>query len=95
VLLASALVAGLGTWLLGTPNSMHIGASGVVFGFFGYLLFRAAYDRRLSSLLIAVVVALLYGASFLTSLMPATGISWTGHLFGFLGGIAAARVRKG
>lgn len=95
VLLASALVAGLGTWLFGTPHTMHIGASGVVFGFFGYLLFRAAYDRRLSSLLIAVVVAVLYGASFLTSLMPAAGISWTGHLFGFLGGIAAARVRRG
>lgn len=95
VLLASAFVAGLGTWLFGTPHTMHIGASGVVFGFFGYLLFRAAYDRRLSSLLIAVVVAVLYGASFLTSLMPAAGISWTGHLFGFLGGIAAARVRRG
>ena len=95
VAIVSALVAGAGTWLFGTPGTMHIGASGVVFGFFGYLLFRAAYDRRLSSLLVAIVVAALYGASLLMSLVPAQGISWSGHLFGFLGGICAARLRYG
>ena len=93
VLIVSALVAGAGTWLFGAPHTNHIGASGVVFGFFGYLLLRAVYDQRISSLLIAIVVAVLYGATFLTSLMPSQGISWTGHVFGFLGGIAAARLR--
>ncbi len=93
VAIASALIAGFGTWLFGTPGTMHIGASGVVFGFFGYLLFRAIYDQRLSSLLIAIVVAVLYGASLLTSIIPAQGISWSGHLFGFLGGIYSARLR--
>ena len=93
VLIVSALVAGAGTWLFGAPHTNHIGASGIVFGFFGYLLLRAVYDQRVSSLLIAIVVAVLYGASFLTSLMPSQGISWTGHVFGFLGGIAAARLR--
>jgi membrane associated rhomboid family serine protease len=93
VLIVSALVAGAGTWLFGASNTMHIGASGIVFGFFGYLLLRAVYDQRVSSLLIAIVLAVLYGASFLTSLMPAQGVSWSGHVFGFLGGIAAARLR--
>lgn len=95
VAIVSALVAGLGTWLFGTPGTMHIGASGIVFGFFGYLLFRAIYDRRISSFLIALVVAVLYGGSLLMSLVPAQGISWSGHLFGFLGGITAARMRYG
>jgi membrane associated rhomboid family serine protease len=95
VAIVSALVAGAGTWLFGTPGTMHIGASGVVFGFFGYLLFRAIYDRKISSIFIALVVAVLYGASLLTSLVPAQGISWSGHLFGFLGGITAARLRYG
>jgi membrane associated rhomboid family serine protease len=95
VAIVSALIAGIGTWLFGTPGTMHIGASGIVFGFFGYLLFRAIYDRRVSSFLIAVVVAVLYGGSLLMSLVPAQGISWSGHLFGFLGGIAAARLRYG
>jgi len=95
VAIVSALIAGFGTWLFGTPGTMHIGASGVVFGFFGYLLFRAVYDRKLSSILIALIVAVLYGGSLLMSIVPAQGISWTGHLFGFLGGIAAARLRYG
>jgi membrane associated rhomboid family serine protease len=95
VAIVSALVAGAGTWLFGTPGTMHIGASGIVFGFFGYLLFRAMYDRRVSSFLIALVIGVLYGASLLTSLVPAAGISWSGHLFGFLGGITAARLRYG
>jgi membrane associated rhomboid family serine protease len=93
VMLTSAAISGLGTWLFGTPNTNHIGASGVVFGFFGYLLLRAIYDRRLSSALIALVVAIVYGATFLASLIPASGISWTGHLFGFIGGATSARLR--
>lgn len=93
VLLVSAAVSGLGTWLFGTANTQHIGASGVVFGFLGYLLIRAAYDHRLSSALIAIAVAVVYGATFLTALMPAQGISWTGHIFGFLGGVTSARMR--
>ena len=93
VVLVSATVSGLGTWLFGAPNSQHIGASGVVFGFLGYLLIRAAYDRRVSSALIALAVAVVYGVTFLTSLMPAHGISWTGHVFGFIGGVTSARLR--
>ena len=93
VAVVSALVSGFGTWLFGAPHSQHVGASGVVFGFLGYLLIRAAYDHRISSFLIAVAVAVVYGATFLTSLMPASGISWTGHIFGFIGGVVAARMR--
>lgn len=93
VMLVSAAIAGLGTWLFGSPNTHHIGASGVVFGFFGYLLLRAVYDRRLSSFLIAVIVAIVYGATLLTSLMPTQAISWTGHVFGFIGGVTSARLR--
>jgi membrane associated rhomboid family serine protease len=94
VFVVSALVAGLGTWLFAAPGTEHIGASGVVFGFLGYVLVRAIYDRRLSSFLIAVVVAVLYGAMIVSSILPASGISWTGHVFGFVGGIVAARALR-
>lgn len=93
VTLVSALVAGFGTWLFGSGNAQHIGASGIVFGFFGYLLFRAAFDRRLSSILLMLAVAVLYGASMLYALVPAQGVSWSGHFFGFVGGYLAARWR--
>ena len=84
------LVGGFGTWLFGA-NSFHIGASGVIFGYVGFLLARYYFDRRLSSGAIALFVAVTYG-SVLWGILPSTpGISWEGHLFGFLGGILAAK----
>ena len=93
VILTTALVAGAGTWLFGAPNTEHVGASGVVFGLFGYLLFRIIFDRRLSSAVITLLVAILYGAAMMRSLIPEETISWSGHFFGFLAGILAARLR--
>jgi membrane associated rhomboid family serine protease len=90
----TALIAGLGTWLFGA-RAQHIGASGVVFGLFGYLLSRAAFDRKLSSVLVTSIVAIAYGTAMMVSLVPQAGISWSGHFFGFLGGVAAARIRYG
>ena len=93
VTFTSALVAGIGTWLFGTGNAQHIGASGIVFGFFGYLLLRTIFDGRPTSLLVTLLVAVLYGATILSSLVPTAGVSWSGHLFGFAGGVVAARMR--
>lgn len=88
----SMLVGGLGTWLFGM-RAVHIGASGIVFGYFGYLVFRTAFDRRISSAVITLAVAVLYASAMGYSLIPAAGISWSGHFFGFLGGLLAARLR--
>lgn len=93
VVVTTALVAGAGTWMFGAPNTEHVGASGVVFGLFGYLLFRMWFDRRPSSVAVTLIVAILYGAAMLRSLIPEESISWSGHFFGFLAGILAARLR--
>lgn len=93
VVLTTMFVAGAGIWLFGASNTQHIGASGVVFGLFGYLLFRTAFDRRWSSALITLLVAIVYGTGMVSGLIPSAGISWTGHCFGFIGGIIAARAR--
>lgn len=93
VVVTTALVAGAGTWMFGAPNTEHVGASGVVFGLFGYLLFRMWFDRRVSSAAVTLIVAILYGAAMLRSLIPEESISWSGHFFGFLAGILAARLR--
>jgi len=89
----TGLVAGLGTWLFAAPNTMHVGASGVVLGFMGFLLFRSAFDRKLTSAIITIAVAVLYASALATSLIPREDISWTNHFFGFAGGIIAARLR--
>ena len=87
------LSAGAGIWLFG-ERANHIGASGVLFGYVGYLLFRPAFDRKLAFMLITLVVAGLYGTALLWSVVPRAGISWTAHFFGFLGGVLAARLRR-
>jgi membrane associated rhomboid family serine protease len=89
------LVAGLGTWLTAGSGTDTIGASGVVFGYAGYLIARGFFTRNVGSLAIGVVVALLFGAALASDLVPQAGISWQDHLFGGLGGILAARVLPG
>ena len=84
------LIGGLGTWAVGPSGTVHLGASGLIFGYFGYLVMRAWYDGRLLSALIAVVVIFLFGG-LIWGLSPfQEGISWQGHLFGLFGGIFAA-----
>lgn len=86
------LVSGLGVWLFSAADNVHLGASGLIFGYFGYLLVRAWFDRRPLTLLVAAVALLLYGGLFWGVLPTTSGVSWPGHLFGFLGGALAARL---
>lgn len=87
-----ALVAGAGTWLVGPENSIHVGASGVVFGYATYLISRGLFERNLVHLAVAAVVAVGYGGVLLGGLLPEEGVSWQGHLFGAIGGVLAARL---
>ncbi|MEI7029496.1 rhomboid family intramembrane serine protease [Streptomyces pratensis] len=90
VVLTVILVSGLGVWVTAPSNTVTLGASGVVFGLLGYLLVRGFVDRRPWDVLIGVGVALAYG-SLLWGVLPTdSGVSWQGHLFGLMGGVAAA-----
>jgi membrane associated rhomboid family serine protease len=91
-LLATAAVAlggGLLTWLLARSGN-HVGASGVIFGYIGFLLGAALIRRTLRALLLAGVAMLLY-SGFWLGFVPRNGISWEGHLFGAVAGFLAAR----
>lgn len=88
----TTLVGGLGVWLLAGSATVHLGASGVVFGFAGYLLARGLFSRSLGHLALGAVVFLLYGGTLLFGLVPTPGVSWLGHLFGGIGGLVAARM---
>jgi membrane associated rhomboid family serine protease len=77
------------TWLL-ARSRVHIGASGLIFGYVGYLLASAYFTRSLRAIAVALVVGVVYGGGLIIGLLPRPGISWEGHLFGVLAGIAAA-----
>jgi membrane associated rhomboid family serine protease len=88
----TAVVSGLGTWLIAPADTIHLGASGVVFGYATYLIARGWFNRRALEIAIGLVVALLWGGALLAGLEPQEGISWQGHLFGAIGGVVAARM---
>jgi membrane associated rhomboid family serine protease len=91
--IGAMLGAGLCAWLLGSPHSVHLGASGLVFGYAGYLIARGFYTRNLLAILVAACVALTYGLTMLFGLFPIfPGVSWQSHVGGALGGIVAARI---
>jgi membrane associated rhomboid family serine protease len=84
------VLGGLGTWLIGPSNIPTIGASGVVFGYAGFLLARGLFNRNVLELLTGGVVAVVWGSALVSSLVPHDGISWQGHLCGGIAGIIAA-----
>ena len=93
--LGGMLGAGLCAWLLGSPGSVHIGASGVVFGYSGYLIARGYYARNILAIVVALFVAFSYGLTVLFGVLPLhPDISWQSHLGGALGGVLAARGMK-
>lgn len=92
VSLITIVASGLGVWLFGSANSIHIGASGLIFGYFGFLLSRGYFERSATGIAFSLLVGVLYGSLIWGVLPIRSGISWEGHLFGFLGGVLAARL---
>lgn len=94
VTLAAMLGAGMMAWLLGAPGSVHIGASGVVFGYLGFLMLAGFYTRRLGSIALSVLVTGLWGGLVFGVLPGQPGVSWQSHLGGFIGGVWAAKLLR-
>jgi membrane associated rhomboid family serine protease len=88
------LCSGLGMWLFGATGSVHLGASGMVFGYLGHLLSRGFFDRRFGQIVLGAIVGVVYGGLLWGVLPTNTGVSWQGHLFGFLGGVVAAWIMR-
>jgi len=87
--LTIVVLGGLGVWLFGR-KSIHVGASGLIMGYMGFIMYKGYYAANISSLIVGVV-SFYYLGSILFSLIPTGGrSSWEGHLFGFLAGIFAA-----
>src|SRR5215510_13145474 len=85
------LLSGAALWLLGR-SAYHVGASSVLFGYFGYLVARGWYERSVTALLVAFLTLVLYGSIVWGVLPTRSYISWEGHLFGLLAGVLVARL---
>jgi membrane associated rhomboid family serine protease len=83
-------VSGLGVWLIGDPNTVVVGASGVIFGYLGLVFVRGLVERSWWNLGVAAFIGLLYWYQLYNVLPTDQPISWQGHLLGLLGGAIAA-----
>jgi membrane associated rhomboid family serine protease len=97
VTLFVAITSGLAAWIFEPSNSLGAGASGVVFGYFGYIIVKGFFDRHLIDVILGLVMALCFAYQF-TVLLPHQGIGWQAHIGGAVGGLVAGwlfRDRRG
>jgi len=86
----TVFTSGALVWFMGKTGN-HIGASGLIFGYLGYLMSTGFWERKLGSIVLSLVIGFLYGGMLWGTLPGQPGVSWEGHLFGFLGGVLSAR----
>jgi membrane associated rhomboid family serine protease len=84
------LFGGLLTWLLPFQSAWHIGASGLIYGLWGFVICNGFFRRNLKSIALALLVLFYFGGMFFGILPGESGISWQGHLAGLIAGIFAS-----
>lgn len=85
------ILSGLLVWLLGR-NAHHLGASGMVYGYFGFLVYAGFISRRIKLIVISLLVGFFYGGLIFGVLPLRAWVSWESHLFGLICGLAAAKL---
>jgi membrane associated rhomboid family serine protease len=86
------VTSGLAVWLFQSGNEPTVGASGLIFGYFGYVLVRGFLDRNMVDIFVGAVAGVLYWTILQVAIPGTPGVSWIGHLGGLAGGVIAAWV---
>ena len=94
VTLLITVVGGGLTWLVGGVNTVHIGASGLIYGWLAFLVVRGFVNRRVMQIILGVILASMYSGLIWGVLPTQMAVSWQMHLFGGLAGIWAAVMFK-
>jgi membrane associated rhomboid family serine protease len=85
------MTSGLLVWLFARPAT-HIGVSGIIYGYFGYLVLAGFLSGKFKLIIISVLVAFFYGGLIFGILPSSPFVSWESHLFGFIAGLVAAKL---
>lgn len=86
-----AIVGGVAVWFFGR-TAFHVGASGLVFGYFGYIVAQGVFEKSFSSVFIASSIIAIYGGMIFGIFPGSNGVSWETHLFSLLAGVIASRL---
>jgi membrane associated rhomboid family serine protease len=90
VTLIATLTSGIAVWLFQSSNELTVGASGIIFGYFGYVLVRGFFDRSIVDIGVGLAAGALYWTILQVAIPGTPGVSWIGHLGGLVGGVLAA-----
>ena len=93
VLLYGILISGLLTWGIGRP-SYHIGASGLIYVLASFIFFKGVFTKHYRLVALSLGVVFIYGSMIWYMFPIKDGISWEGHLSGFVTGFFLAIVLK-
>lgn len=85
-----AITSGLAVWLFQPGNELTVGASGLIFGYFAYVLIRGFFDRNLVDIGVGLVAGVLYWTILQVAIPGTPGVSWIDHIGGLVGGVIAA-----
>lgn len=94
VTLITAVTSGLAVWLFQSGTALTVGASGLIFGYFGYVLARGVFDRNLIDIAVGAVAGVAYWYILQVAIPGTPEVSWIGHLGGLIGGVLASWVLR-
>jgi membrane associated rhomboid family serine protease len=94
VTLIVAITSGLAVWFFQSSSELTVGASGLIFGYFGYVLVRGLFDRNLVDVIVGVLAGVAYAGILAVAIPGNPGISWIGHAGGLAGGVLAGWVLR-
>ena len=88
VIICLTVMSGMMLWVVGRDDRVHVGASGLIYALTAYLIAAGFYERKLASIIVAVLIGVLYGGTLFWGLLPTAGahVSWEGHLLGAVAG---------
>ena len=90
----AAVTSGLAVWLFQASNELTVGASGLIFGYFGYVLVRGLFNRNFVDIIIGAIAAIAYAYILAVAIPGTPGVSWIGHAGGLAGGVLAGWVLR-
>lgn len=94
VTVIAVITSGLAVWMFQSSSELTVGASGLIFGYFGYVVVRGLFDRNFVDAIVGALAAVAYAYILAVAIPGTPGVSWIGHAGGLVGGVLAGWILR-